>query len=103
METSENTWIVSSLSVACTFTLRVPATANELELLKSDRRTNAGIQVNVLDLAARLDIAIDVAHAITYLHMYTGMFLVMSQFILSCKKLTSCFDFESFIVRRISF
>lgn len=26
---------------------------------------------NVLDLAARLDIAIDVAHAITYLHMYT--------------------------------
>ncbi|PKA48444.1 Calmodulin-binding receptor-like cytoplasmic kinase 2 [Apostasia shenzhenica] len=25
-----------------------------------------------LDLAARLDIAIDVAHAITYLHMYTG-------------------------------
>ncbi|KDP28601.1 hypothetical protein JCGZ_14372 [Jatropha curcas] len=26
---------------------------------------------NVLDLAARLDIAIDVAHAVTYLHMYT--------------------------------
>ncbi|CAA0820757.1 Calmodulin-binding receptor-like cytoplasmic kinase 2 [Striga hermonthica] len=26
---------------------------------------------NVLDLASRLDIAIDVAHAITYLHMYT--------------------------------
>ncbi|XP_062090373.1 calmodulin-binding receptor-like cytoplasmic kinase 2 [Humulus lupulus] len=26
---------------------------------------------NILDLAARLDIAIDVAHAITYLHMYT--------------------------------
>ncbi|XP_010275667.1 PREDICTED: calmodulin-binding receptor-like cytoplasmic kinase 2 [Nelumbo nucifera] len=26
---------------------------------------------NTLDLAARLDIAIDVAHAITYLHMYT--------------------------------
>nr|GMD31597.1 calmodulin-binding receptor-like cytoplasmic kinase 2 [Ipomoea batatas] len=26
---------------------------------------------NVLDLATRLDIAIDVAHAITYLHMYT--------------------------------
>ncbi|KAF9587640.1 hypothetical protein IFM89_004472 [Coptis chinensis] len=27
---------------------------------------------NILDLAARLDIAIDVAHAVTYLHMYTG-------------------------------
>ncbi|GLT62463.1 hypothetical protein SLA2020_351020 [Shorea laevis] len=26
---------------------------------------------NVLDLAARLDVAIDVAHAVTYLHMYT--------------------------------
>lgn len=26
---------------------------------------------NILDLAARLDIAIDVAHAVTYLHMYT--------------------------------
>ncbi|XP_010556556.1 PREDICTED: calmodulin-binding receptor-like cytoplasmic kinase 2 [Tarenaya hassleriana] len=26
---------------------------------------------NILDLATRLDIAIDVAHAITYLHMYT--------------------------------
>ncbi|KAF3441527.1 hypothetical protein FNV43_RR15441 [Rhamnella rubrinervis] len=26
---------------------------------------------NVLDLATRLDIAIDVAHAVTYLHMYT--------------------------------
>ncbi|CAK9156749.1 unnamed protein product [Ilex paraguariensis] len=30
---------------------------------------------NVIDLAARLDVAIDVAHAITYLHMYTGMCL----------------------------
>ncbi|GMY23697.1 calmodulin-binding receptor-like cytoplasmic kinase 2 isoform X1 [Fagus crenata] len=29
------------------------------------------IHNNILDLAARLDIAIDVAHAITYLHMYT--------------------------------
>lgn len=28
---------------------------------------------NIVDLAARLDIAIDVAHAITYLHMYTGI------------------------------
>ncbi|KAL5727300.1 non-specific serine/threonine protein kinase [Ranunculus cassubicifolius] len=26
---------------------------------------------NILDLAARLDVAIDVAHAVTYLHMYT--------------------------------
>lgn len=29
------------------------------------------IHENILDLAARLDIAIDVAHAVTYLHMYT--------------------------------
>lgn len=29
------------------------------------------IHGNVIDLAVRLDIAIDVAHAITYLHMYT--------------------------------
>jgi len=31
------------------------------------------LQGNLLDLAARLDIAIDIAHAVTYLHMYTGM------------------------------
>uniref|UniRef100_A0A2P2K9D9 Calmodulin-binding receptor-like cytoplasmic kinase 1 n=1 Tax=Rhizophora mucronata TaxID=61149 RepID=A0A2P2K9D9_RHIMU len=30
-----------------------------------------GIQVSRLEIAERLDIAIDVAHAITYLHMYT--------------------------------
>ncbi|ONK63763.1 uncharacterized protein A4U43_C07F18680 [Asparagus officinalis] len=30
-----------------------------------------GLHGSYLDLAARLDIAIDVAHAITYLHMYT--------------------------------
>lgn len=30
-----------------------------------------GLRGNQLDLASRLDIAIDVAHAITYLHMYT--------------------------------
>ncbi|KAL5572904.1 hypothetical protein UlMin_022501 [Ulmus minor] len=30
-----------------------------------------GLHGHVLDLAARLDIAIDVAHAVTYLHMYT--------------------------------
>ncbi|KAK8573462.1 hypothetical protein V6N13_100256 [Hibiscus sabdariffa] len=30
-----------------------------------------GVHGKVLDLAARVDIAIDVAHAITYLHMYT--------------------------------
>ncbi|XP_058212257.1 calmodulin-binding receptor-like cytoplasmic kinase 2 isoform X7 [Rhododendron vialii] len=29
------------------------------------------MQGNILDLAARLDIAVDVAHAVTYLHMYT--------------------------------
>ncbi|KAK1289051.1 Calmodulin-binding receptor-like cytoplasmic kinase 2 [Acorus calamus] len=31
-----------------------------------------GMHGDAIDLAARLDIAIDVAHAITYLHMYTG-------------------------------
>ncbi|KAK8688210.1 hypothetical protein V6N13_086986 [Hibiscus sabdariffa] len=31
-----------------------------------------GVNGKELDFAARLDIAIDVAHAITYLHMYTG-------------------------------
>ncbi|GAB4844505.1 Calmodulin-binding receptor-like cytoplasmic kinase 2 [Ancistrocladus abbreviatus] len=31
----------------------------------------AGIHGHALDMATRLDIAIDVAHAITYLHMYT--------------------------------
>lgn len=33
---------------------------------------SAGIHGDALDFAARLDIAIDVAHAVTYLHMYTG-------------------------------
>ncbi|XP_073220028.1 calmodulin-binding receptor-like cytoplasmic kinase 2 isoform X1 [Cicer arietinum] len=35
-----------------------------------NQRIIAGIHGNVLELAARLDIAIDVAHALTYLHMY---------------------------------
>ncbi|KAJ7982563.1 Receptor-like kinase [Quillaja saponaria] len=30
-----------------------------------------GIQGNVLEIAERLDIAIDISHAVTYLHMYT--------------------------------
>jgi hypothetical protein len=70
----ENTWIVSSLCVVLLFIHFVCV----LEFLKSDWRTNAGIHSNILDLAARLDIAIDVAHAITYLHMYTGIPLVMT-------------------------
>ena len=37
---------------------------------------NAGTQGDILDLTARLDIAIDVAHAVTYLHMYTGIVLL---------------------------
>ena len=70
MEPSENIWIVSSFSVALlSFTLRV------LEFLKSDQRTTAGIRGNILSLAVRLVIAIDVAHAITYLHMYRGIHL----------------------------
>lgn len=34
---------------------------------------HAGICGNGLEIAERLDIAIDVAHAVTYLHMYTGI------------------------------
>lgn len=30
-----------------------------------------GKEGKILDMATRLDIAIDIAHAITYLHMYT--------------------------------
>jgi hypothetical protein len=33
----------------------------------------AGTRGNGLEIAERLEIAIDVAHAITYLHMYSGM------------------------------
>lgn len=33
----------------------------------------AGLHGKPLDLATRLDIAIDVAHAVTYLHMYSGV------------------------------
>lgn len=47
-----------------------------LEFLDVIQMHNAGTRGNVLDLAARLDIAIDVAHAVTYLHMYTGNCLV---------------------------
>ena len=80
MEPSENIWIVSSFSVALlSFTLRV------LEFLKSDQRTTAGIHGNMLRLAERLDIAIDVAHAITYLHMYTGIHLRGDLIHLSCQ------------------
>ncbi|CAN6710947.1 unnamed protein product [Malus baccata var. baccata] len=44
---------------------------HHLECLRCDRRRNAGLHGEILDLAARLDIAIEVAHAVTYLHMYT--------------------------------
>lgn len=47
-----------------------------LEFLDVIEMHNAVTRGNVLDLAARLDIAIDVAHAVTYLHMYTGNCLV---------------------------
>ena len=80
MEPSENIWIVSSLCMALlSFTLC------ELEFLKSDRRTTAGIRANILSLAVRLDIAIDVAHAITYLHMYTGIHIWGDLIHLSCQ------------------
>ncbi|XP_068645743.1 calmodulin-binding receptor-like cytoplasmic kinase 2 [Aristolochia californica] len=35
-----------------------------------------GLHGTILDLAARLDVAIDVAHAITYLHMYTDRAII---------------------------
>lgn len=41
--------------------------------LKCHNFGDAGSRGNGLEMAERLDIAIDVAHAITYLHMYTGM------------------------------
>lgn len=34
---------------------------------------NTGFHGDVLEIAARLDIAIDVAHAVTYLHTYAGI------------------------------
>lgn len=37
----------------------------------------AGYQGKYLNMGARLDIAIDVAHAITYLHMYAGIWLYL--------------------------
>jgi hypothetical protein len=37
----------------------------------------AGYQGKFLDMGARLDIAIDLAHAITYLHMYAGIWLCL--------------------------
>jgi hypothetical protein len=33
---------------------------------------DAGKKGSILEIAERLDIAIDVAHAVTYLHTYTG-------------------------------
>lgn len=43
--------------------------------------TIIGLHGKVLDLATRLDVAIDVAHAVTYLHMYTGLCLQAVHFI----------------------
>ncbi len=40
-------------------------------------RIYEGTRGNGLEIAERLDIAIDVAHAITYLHMYTGMHFIV--------------------------
>jgi len=43
-----------------------------LFLLQLHQWTVTGIHGSVLDLSARLEVAIDVSHAITYLHMYIG-------------------------------
>ena len=99
MELSENTWIVSS-SQALFVCVRVCARAHPcvLDVVDEDIRlqmwefcwfTNdidAGIHGNFIDLAVRLDIAIDVAHAITYLHMYTGFLLIATNLILLVSK-----------------
>lgn len=51
----------------------------EFEYLKQSKiiiitmMTIIGLHGKVLDLATRLEVAIDVAHAVTYLHMYTGL------------------------------
>lgn len=47
---------------------------------------SAGVHGDALDFAARLDIAIDVAHAVTYLHMYTGFVYIFlgSHFLCVC-------------------
>lgn len=75
MELSGNTWIVSFFSLSLLFCTFVWGYLLDMYALTWNMRsTIAGLQGNILDLAARLDIAIDVAHAITYLHMYTGMF-----------------------------
>jgi hypothetical protein len=48
----------------------------EKEKVFLNKAVFAVTQGNGLDIAERLEIAIDVAHAITYLHMYTGMQLI---------------------------
>ena len=40
---------------------------------------DVGTRGNELEIAERLDIAIDVAHAVTYLHMYTGTVQVFNR------------------------
>lgn len=42
---------------------------------------NIGMQGNVLEFSARLDIAIDVAHAVTYLHMYIGKLRILDEYL----------------------
>lgn len=78
MEPLENTWIVSSF----------PTSYNILNFSFSWFHTwfsDAGVQGDILDFAARLDIAIDVAHAVTYLHMYTGLyFCKVGEFLALC-------------------
>lgn len=56
----------------------IRGTNDDLELIDVCN-VDAGLRGEALDMAARLDIAIDVAHAITYLHMYTGKELIVDQ------------------------
>ncbi|CAI9769579.1 unnamed protein product [Fraxinus pennsylvanica] len=51
-------------------TVTVTVTLLLFFVLKFFFRRMTGVHGNVLDFAARLDIAIDMAHAVTYLHMY---------------------------------
>lgn len=66
----------------------------------------AGLHGTVLDLAARLDIAIDVAHAVTYLHMYTGLGSDVKNFVVNWIELNISIKhagFSLFVVSIASF
>lgn len=56
---------------------------------------DAGKKGSILEIAERLDIAIDVAHAVTYLHTYTGTCLFSFKV---CADLIRSYNISSSIV-----